>query len=1141
MDDYRHRRLMGGTGGMGGFAHLHVRSGFSYGFGISYPAEFVRRAAQLRMQNLAITDRDTLAGVPRMMMACAEEDLSPIAPIVGAEISMEIGGEPAGHLVLLAQSLAGYRSLCRLITDYRCYSSSAYEDRREPRCPVETLFEHSRGLVCLTGAIPEGTLPRLLLGGKRRKAEDLAGHLLEAFGPERLYIELTDDRTAGSRRRLRRVAGFASEHGLPVLATNEVAYLGARDHRLHDVVVAAANLSSLPGPGYRPTDQLYLKSDRQMSRLFADYPDALRNTAVLAERCAGAVKLDGQLHMPAARLPEGVSAGRRLVELAVRGVREKYRASGEDPKRVKARLRRELSCIQELGFAPYFLIAYEAAEIARSKGIPVTGRGSAANSLVCYAIGLTKPEPFSNRLLFERFMHEGRKDVPDIDLDFCSLRRDEEIRNPMMDRYKEFGVAVAATSITNSFKGAIRIAARALGYSPAQIDDFSRHVPTRIRDRDTIVDPIESWQRALAEPAMRNHPLQDVAKYRMLLEISQGLNGRLREAGTHLGGMVLGNHQYQLSELTPLEPSGKEGLLRTQYDKDDLEYIGTPKIDLLGLRMHMALSTAGELASKRTGEKIDPYNLPAGDKETYALIRRGNNAGMFQLESPGQIHLSRRLKPRRFGDLVAEISLFRPGPVKGNLVIPYVRRRNGLEPYSVRLAHLLDEVLRPTYGVMVYQEQVLEVCHKVAGFSLAEADEVRRAMTNLRGPGALGGIREEFIRRAVKKGVSAKDANEIFGWIEGFASYGFSAAHAASFAEISYASAYMKAHYPAEFFCGLLNAQPMGFYSPRVLVNEARREGIEILPPDVNISGEGFTVEEDGRALRIGLKYTRSLSAGATASILAAREVAAFIDMTDLYSRTAVAADGLENLVKGGFLDPLLSGGSGGVPGSRHKLIKDARTMPKKRRNRYARKRDGGEEELLHPSDGWATRERREEPVESYLLPTADQVERMEWEALGLNVRRHPLARYRPALRKLGVTESQEAWNLPHGTNTRVAGLLECIQRPPTRSGRPVYFLMIEDEAGLLQTTIFRPTYECYGHILHQKNAYLLEGRVEQDDRRGFSFLVQRISDLGAKIGDPLSDREVSEVSEVPAATAVPASGAFMKAGRGPRRNRRAG
>ena len=1079
------------------YAHLHVRSGFSYGYGVAYPVELVQRTAELRMEALAITDRDTLAGVPRFLKACREEDVS---PIVGVEVSMELNGREAGHLVLLAHSMAGYRSLCTLITDYRCSSGFASRDRGRPLCTIETLLDHSRGLSCLTGAIPFGLLPRLLLSDSTAEAERVSALLLEAFGQEDLYVELTDDRTAAGRRRMGRVAAFAREHSLKSVATNEVAYLKPKDHRLHEVIVAASNLSPLPGPGYRPTDQLYLKSGEKMSRLFSDYPDALRGVAEISEQCAGAVKLDGKMHMPAARLPEGVSAGRRLVELAVKGVREKYRASGEDPKRIKARLRRELSCIQELGFAPYFLIAHEAAELARSKGIPVTGRGSAANSLVCYAIGLTQPEPFSNRLLFERFMHEGRKDVPDIDLDFCSFRRDAEIRNPLMERYREFGTAVAATAVTNSLKGAVRTAARALGYSPKKIDAFSKHVPARVRDRDTVVDPIETWRLALKEPAMRDHPLQDTKKYRLLLELSHGLNGRLREAGTHLGGMVLGNHQYHLSELTPLEPSGKEGLLRCQYDKDDLEYIGVPKIDLLGLRMHTALSTAGELASKRTGEKIDPYNLPADDKETYALIRSGNNVGMFQLESPGQLHLSRRLKPRRFQDLVAEISLFRPGPVKGNLVIPYVRRRNGLEPYSVPLPHLLGEVLRPTYGVMVYQEQVLEVCHRVAGFSLAEGDEVRRAMTKLRGPGALAGVRAEFVRRAAKRGVPVEDAEEIFGWIEGFASYGFSAAHAASFAEISYASAYMKAHYPAEFFCGLLNAQPMGFYSPRVLLNEARREGIEILPPDINLSGEGVTVEEGG-GLRVGLKYTRSLGADAISSILTARRKAPFAGVVDLYSRTTVETDGLENLIKGGLLDGL------GEPysGSRYRLLEEAWRMPKKSRKKNRNEREGYEEELLHPSDGWAAltyREDREESGRVFFYSASAREERMEWEALSLNVRRHPLAPYREALADLGVTRSLEAWNLAHGTRARVAGLLECMQRPPTRSGHSVYFLMVEDEHGLLQCTVFRSVYERFGHLLHREAAFLLEGRIEQDPNRGFSFVVERIEALAEVLGD---------------------------------------
>src|SRR5918997_6197628 len=354
-----------------------------------------------------------------------------------------------------------------------------------------------------------------------------------------------------------------------------------------------------------------------------------------------------------------------------------------------------------------------------------------------------------------------------------------------------------------SLRGAVRGGARALGHAPHEIDELSRHVPTRFRDRDRVYNPLEGWEETLAEPAMRGHSLQDTERHKLLLEISGRLAGRLLQAGTHLGGLVFGNEHHHLSELVPVEPTAMPGLLRVQYDKDDLEYVGMPKLDLLGLRMHTALNEAGVLASKRTGSKIDPYDPPPDDKETYALIRTGRNSGMFQLESPGQMHLSRRLKPRRFSDLVAQISLFRPGPVRGDLVTPYVMRRNGLEEYSVPLEEL-EPVLRSTYGVLIFQEQVLEVAHVVADFSLAEGDQIRRAMTHDRGPGAMKELKGEFVHRAVSRGVSEGTAREVFSWMEGFAAYGFSVAHAASFASLSYASAYMKRHFPAEFFCALL-------------------------------------------------------------------------------------------------------------------------------------------------------------------------------------------------------------------------------------------------------------------------------------------------------------------------------------------------
>jgi error-prone DNA polymerase len=1079
------------------FAHLHVRSGFSYGYGVATPGELASAAAEMGMEAIALTDRDGLHGIPGFLQAC--EGIG-VLPIVGAEVSVEGGG----HLVLLAEGMEGYRSLCRLITAYRLSS----RDRRRPLCPLTTLLEDAKGLICLTGAVPFGHLPRLLLAGRTKEATRSLRSLREAFGAGNLYVEVTDDRTAGSRRRLRRVAGFAGDHGIPTLATNDVAYLRAEDHRLHEVLVAAANLTRLPGPCYRPTDQLYLKPPAKMEKLFEDYPEALRNAALVAERCAGTVRLTGEVHVPTARTGAGEPPGRKLARLVLEGAKNKY---GKLDEKVLGRLRREISCIEALGFAPYFLVAHEAVRIAREKGVPVTGRGSAANSVVSYCLGLTQPEPFDNRLLFERFLHEGREDPPDIDLDLDSERRDE-VRDELIGRYEKYGAAVAATAGTLSLRGAVRVAARALGHPPEEVNRLSRHVPTRFTDRDRLLNPIGGWEEALREPAMRGHPLQDRENHELLLDLSWRLAGRLHQAGTHLGGLVFGNEENRLSELVPLEPSGKPGLLRCQYDKDDLEYVGLPKLDLLGLKMHTALRKAGQLVSRRLGEKVDPLFPPPDDKETYRLIRSGRNAGMFQLESPGQMHLSTRLKPRRFSDLVAQISLFRPGPVRGDFVTPYVMRRNSLEDYSVPLPEL-DEVLRPTYGILMYQEQVLEVAHRVAGFSLAEGDQIRRAMTRDRGFGAMDGIREEFLRRAVRRGVPARTAREIFSWMEGFSVYGFPKSHGASFAHLSYASAYMRTYFPAEFFCGLLNSQPMGFFSPRVLLNEARRIGLGILPPDIHLSGEDFTVEEDGKALRVGFSYCKGLSEKAISSILSERKKRPFSSVADLYRRTLVERDALENLVEGGFLDAFSNRGT-----DRPRLLEEAKDLPKKRK-------DDSQPEipLEHPASWWESREDR---ATGYLPLAETQKEQMEWGTLSLNVSRHPLFPYRKALEDLGVTPSEEMSNLPHGLQTRAAGLFEVLQCPPTKSGKPVWFLVVEDECGLLQATIFRNVYEKYGDLLHHRRAFLLEGRIEQDRRRGHSFLVERIEDL----------RESLTGTRVPTPGAVSASGAFLRARRRGRR-----
>jgi len=1127
-----------GRGRRGGsFVHLHVRSGFSYGQGVAYPDELAKVAAGLEYESLALTDRDGMYGIPKFLAASKEHGLS---PIVGAEITVSgVSGDTGhnsdtgerGHLVLLCESIEGYAALSRLISRYRTMPAAdgghpSPKERRFPVCPFEALLEETSkvstvssgsggfGLICLTGAIPHGLVPGLVERGKWTEPKKVLHELGEVFGSDNLYVELTDDRTRWSRKRLRRISGLAEECGLPTVATNEATYVDPADHRLSEAMWAAYNTTSLPGPGHRPTDQIYLKPAWKMERLFGDYPEALANTAEIAGRCSGAVSLGGEVLVPAypphRATGEGsgaISTRERLLSLVLRGARERYGRPGPE---VKARLRRELSCIGELGFTSYFLFAHEAKEIAREKGTPVTGRGSGANSLVAHCLGLTQPDPFEHRLLFERFMHEGRRsDPPDIDMDMCSELRDE-VRDELMSRYSVPGAAVAATATTFSLRGGVRAAARALGYPPSQIDELARNVPRRIRDRDTTLNPDESsaWGHALGSPAMKEHALQNRSRYALLLDLAEKLAGRLHQPGTHLGGLVVGTDYQHLSEIAPMEHSGMEGLLRVQYDKDDLEYVGLPKLDVLGLKMHTALRKAGALVSERMVEEVDPLSPPPGDRATYTLIRTGENTGMFQLESPGQMALSRRLKPRKLSDITASISLFRPGPISGDLVTPYVRRRNGQEAYSVPLSEL-DEVLRPTYGVLIYQEQILEVAHRVAGFSLAEADEIRRAMTKNRGPGAMDGIKREFLKRAADRGVDPEKAREIVDWIEGFAAYGFSAAHAASFAELSYASAYLRTHYPAEFFAALLNSQPMGFYSPRVLLNEARKIGLCVLPPDIHLSGEGCEVEDSGVSIRIGLSYCKGLSRKSIDGILSERVERPFASVADLYHRTPVDARALSNLIKGGFLDSL----GAAMPGGRRELLEAVSYLPKKRKEDVQRE--------LAPAlsagvgSGMETGFWTERPgpwrIARLPFPAGEEA-RMQREALSLDVAEHPLRPYRRDLKELKVTPASKIREMPTGSRVRAAGIMECLQSPPTKSGRPVYFLLLEDESGLLQATIFSDTYRRCGHHLYQAVAFLLEGVVEQDERRGFSFVAERIDDLGQYLASEIAAPDPASV-----------------------------
>jgi error-prone DNA polymerase len=904
------------------FVHLHTHSTFSFGDGACRIPELVARAAELGMPALAVTDHEGLYGAVRFYQACKAAG---VKPIVGVELTVEAavgpggrpwqpdahrssgrpraamrttpaargaegvqggeGGQQSGyaapfaalpslapdghirhlaaaatvppaaaaasgagghHLVLLAKDYAGWSNLCRII------SAAHLEHPGEPPLArLATLAEHSGHLVALSACRRGEVWSRLLAGdaaGARAAASVFRGIFRHEF-----FIELQHELLPGSGADLRALDLLAHELRLPTVATNDVHYTVKEDAGLHDVLAAEAANQPLPNPLGRKNAELYLKSPGQMQRLFQRHPEAYANAGRIAARCNLDLGL-GRLLFPAYPLPPGETAFSLLWKRCFAGAAERYTPLTAE---VTARLERELKVVEELGFAEYFLAVHDIVEFARGRGIYYSGRGSAGNSIVSYVLRVTDADPIANELLFERFLNPARREMPDVDIDFCSARRDEVIQY-IYERFGHDNVAMVATVNTVRAPSAVRIVSRAFGFTPEEINALSKRVPWGSASK---LGEMLDERPELADHEFR-HP-----HFRRLVSVAERLSGFPAHLGTHLGGFILSRDP--LTDRVPLQWAAK-GVVVAQFDKDDVETLGLVKMDILALKMHSAIAEAVRRIEARTGEHVSAWELPRDDPKVYELIRSARTVGLFQLESSGQRNLATRLQERDFEDVIAAISLFRPGPLQADMIAPFIRRRHGREPVAVPHP-AMERVLRRTYGVIVYQEQVIEVAAAVAGFSLSEGDMLRRAMTHERSLEEMDEIGRTFVEKAVARGVAQEVAEEVFRQLRGFAAYGFNKAHAACFAIVCNASAWLKAHYPAEFYAGVLNNQPMGFYSPRVVLNDARRFGIKVLPLDVNRSGEWFEVERDGTALRVGLAYVKEMSAAARRAIVEAR------------------------------------------------------------------------------------------------------------------------------------------------------------------------------------------------------------------------------------------------------------------------------
>jgi len=1026
------------------FVHLHTHSPFSFLDGGSPIKSLVERAAELDMPALALTDHDNLCGAVQFKL---EAQKAGIKPIQGVEVTVA-GGY---HLTLLAEDKEGYRNLCRILT-----KAHLGNPRGKPQVTLDTLREHAKGLIALSGC-RKGEIPARILSRQYDAAYRAALTYLEIWGKDDFYLELQDTYLPGTRALNRDLAELAEKLGIGLVATNNVHYASPQDFRVHDILTCVRTLTRVYDvhPERPLNAENYLKSEREMKKLFQEYPQAVANTRDIAERCRPSLELGTPL-FPQFDLPPGKKAESLLRELAYRGARKKY---GRITRKVEERLEHELHIINTLGYADYFLVVWDIVEYARRQGIRYAGRGSVADSFVAYCLGITEVDSLARGLLFERFMSLERAEKPDIDIDFDARWRDR-ISEYVTRKYGQDKVAKVCTYSTFRARSAVRELGKALGLPEAELDSVAKRLPfgayaDRIRDILPLL------------PELRESGLNR-DKFTLLLDLCEKVAGFPRFLGTHLGGLVVSREP--LSDITPLQQAAK-GEIVTQFDKDDVEELGLIKLDLLSLRAMSAVEDTVRTIS-REKKSFDYEKIPLDDAATYRMINKGETIGVFQLESPAQRALQARLGASHIEDIVASVALIRPGPIKGNMVEPYISRRQGREPVTF-LHPALEPILAKTYGVILFQEQVIEIATAIAKFTPGEADRLRKVMTHARSQKVMDEVGREFVRKAVENGVPQAVAETIFKAMAGYASYGFCEAHAAAFATTSYKTAYLLRHYPAEFYAAVLSNQPMGYYPPHVICNEARRRGVKILPPCINASGETFQVERGG--IRIPLSRVKGLSREGLKKILACRPFASLIEV---WEKTGLARDEMENLIKCGALDIFDT--------NRRRLLVMARKL-------YSGPKPASAKEgvIAFDKDG-----------PGGLKPdipdfTEDEKYVMEFELLGLSSREHLMARFRSYLKKNGFKSSRDLAALPKNSWVKVAGVLLCPHRPPTKSGSITVFMSLEDEFGLTDVTVFEDVYQRYGGLIFSpQTAPLVVEGVLQKRGNAVSVVGKRIGKL---------------------------------------------
>jgi error-prone DNA polymerase len=1015
------------------YAELHCRSNFSFLEGASHPEELVAQALEIGIEALALTDRDGLYGAVRFAKAAKPTSL---AAIIGVELTLDVpelrpkrrsGPTPAEsatfpRLVLLAEDERGYANLAHAISQAQLRGR-----KRDARSLLADFDDRAEGLIALSGS-RHGYIEEALLRGDVATAERRATLLRERFG-ERLYLELQHHLRPDDARLVLAQVELAERLGLPYVATNGVAYARRDDAHLCDVLTCIKYKTDLKGAGTRllPNAEFYLKSPLQMMRLFASYPKALANTFAIAERCRFRLdKLAGQF--PPFPIPPGESSTHSYLRTLVqRGARGRY---GDPlPAKAERQLEYELGIIARMDLSGYFLVVWDIVRAAEELGVLAQGRGSAANSAVCYALGITAVDPVGMNLLFERFLSEERNEVPDIDIDFAHQDREKVIQY-VYQRYDREHAAMTAEVITYHTPSAIRDVGKALGLSLAQVDAIA-----------TEYDATESFESLGSE----------VQRCQTLIEMCRRIDRFPRHMGIHSGGMVI--TRDPLVQVAPVEWATMAERTIVQWDKDDLADLGLIKIDLLGLGMLSLLREAFSLHRRRYGDAKASLSLaaiPVDDKPTYAMLQRADSVGVFQVESRAQQSMLPRLRPKCFYDLVMQVAIIRPGPIQGDMVHPFLRRRNGLEP--VTYPHpKLKPILERTLGVPLFQEQGMRMAIEAAGFSPGQADRLRRAMGHKRSRAQMSEIYPKLVEGMMANGIERGAAEQLFHMLEGFADYGFPESHAASFALLAYASAYVKCHEPAVFLAAILNVQPMGFYSTEVLVNDARRHGVVVHPVEVNSSEFWSFVDGDG-AVRLGFHIVRGLGEGQRARLEAALARGTFAHLDEFAARTELTKDALENLAIAGAFAVWF--------GSRREAMWALRGLDEREmRGELGRVMDV------------------EEPAAAFAPLRPIETTAFDLWGTGLTTGVQPIAHFREILNAHGAIAAERLGLMPNHLVCKVGGMVITRQRPGTAKG--FVFLTLEDETGLINVIVNPAVYERNRRLVRSAKALIVEGTLQ--------------------------------------------------------------